>query len=500
MSDRFDSSALDLIDRADDFAPTMSVEPDAVIAAGRRKARRRRTSAAGGVGALALVGALWLGGPLNPLAPDGLTGAPVPASISWQEGVDAELFDNVPHPVHEVDRTHWTGHLRSGEGDALPELVLTRDGEQLDPVAAQDGWRDVMVFQVEGLSVAVWQSPAGSLGEQLQWAPGVFASQSGTITVDGSELMYSAAEIVPGATGELEELYWFTDDAAHAASGAPVASTVLAAGGTRALVMVDEARQVWGMRDLAAPAGLLHVERLVADAGLSGWTGEEVVGTSVGVLPAGASAPTVEAETATLVHAPLGSRTAVMAVDTTGQTYGEPGTTVIGSDGTSVTYAPPPTISFTLDDEEHVLESYAQDYGRTLDVGSVQIMVTAQPDALELRRGEQRALIPAGDLRDGRAFAAPVMGGQAVVVPGWVPDAVPEDLRVLVGTDGDERWVEAKSAYVDALFDGRPLVVLGLDRGVVEEGETVRGVGQVDGGDIAPHELKDGVVRLDVDL
>ena len=114
MSDDLDRSALALLDRADELAPVMSVEPDAVIARGRRKVRGRRTSAAAGVGSLALVGALWLGGPLNPFAPTGPTPAPAPAAVSWQDGVDVELFDNSPNAVHEPDRTHWVGELRSG--------------------------------------------------------------------------------------------------------------------------------------------------------------------------------------------------------------------------------------------------------------------------------------------------------------------------------------------------------------------------------------------------
>ena len=76
------------------------------------------------------------------------------------------------------------------------------------------------------------------------------------------------------------------------------------------------------------------------------------------------------------------------------------------------------------------------------------------------------------------------------------------DLRTcaLVGTDGDERWVEVEAAHVGALFDGRPLVVLGLDRGAVGEGETVRGVGVQGEGDVTPHTLTQGVVWLDPDL
>ena len=132
---------------------------------------------------------------------------------------------------------------------------------------------------------------------------------------------------------------------------------------------------------------------------------------------------------------------------------------------------------------------------------SGQVLVTAQPEALELRRGESFTLIPAGDLQDGTALTVPVLAGHAVVVPGWAPDADVEDLRALVGADGDDRWVEVKAAHVGTLFDGRPLVVLGLDRGVVGEGETVRGIGVAGEDDVVtPHILTRGVVPLDTDL
>lgn len=497
MSDRHDH-ALDLIDRAGDLAPSMSVEPEAVLAAGRRKVRRRRMSSATGVGAMALVGALWLGGPLNPFAPSGPTGAPAPAAIGWQQGLEERLFEISPDPVHESGRVRWVAQLRSGEGDSVPELVLTRDGEQLDPIAAQEGPGEVLLFQTEGLSVAVWQSPEGSLGERPQWAPGGFASQGAGITVDGAELRYSVAEVVPGASGELVDLYWFTEDAAHAASGASVASTVLTIEGTQTLVMLDEAREVWGMAQLGEHAGLLHVEPLVSGMGQSGWSGEQTVGTTVGVLPPGATDPTVDIGRASLVQAPLGTQTAVMAVTLTDQTTAETGITLEEADGTTTTYTLPQTVRFTLDGEEHELESYAQDHGRTLDLGSIQLLVTAQPRGLELARGESAHLIPADDLVEGQALAGLVQGSQVIVVAGWEPEVDPEDLRALVGTDDEVRWMDVQDAYVDALFDGRPLVVLALGQDSVAEGESVRGVGVDDGEEIDQHELEDGVVELDI--
>ena len=481
MSEPLDNSGLDLLDRADELAPAMSVDPGAVLATGRRTVRRRNVSAATGVGAMALVGALWLGGPLNPFAPTELSGDVMPASVSWQEGVEVHLFDNSPNPVHEADRVHWSGQLRSGEGDASPELLLTRDGEQLDPIAAQEGPGDVLVFTADGLTVAAWQSPPGSRGESPLWAPGVFASQGSAVEIDGAQLRYAVAEIVPGGSGGLEELYWFTDGAAHAASGAPVASAVLTAGDVQSLIMVDEARQAWGTINVGRAAGLVHVERLVSGAGSSGWMGEEITAASVGVLPQGASTPSVDLQTTVLAQAQLGNRTAVLATDPTLTT------------GT-------PVIRYQDGDESYILENYVQHDARTLDVGIVQLLITAQPSALELRLGETSTLIPVEDLTNRHALTAPVKGGQVVIVPGWAPGVAADDMRVLVGTDVEERWVEVKSAHVDVLFDGRPFVVLGLDRGAVSDGEMVRGVGTVDtDDDVAPYRLDD-VTTLDTEL
>lgn len=490
---------IDLLDHADRLAPVMVLDPDSVVESGRRKVRRRRVSATS-VGALALAGALWLGGPLNPLAPTGPTPAPAPAAVSWQDGVDVPLFDTSPNAVHEPDRTHWVGELRSGEGDQRPELVLTRDGQALAPVPAQDGPGDVMLFGAEGVSVAVWQSPEGSQGEWPQWAPGVYAGQGGDLALGEATLRYAVAEFVPGASGELVDLYWFTEDAAHAASGDPVVSTVLTSGDSGALLMLDEAKGVWGVRDLASPAGLVHVEPLAAGSGTTGWTGEHLTATTVGVLPPGASTPSVDTSSATLAQAPLGAQTAVLAASTSGEAHGGGGVTAVEEDGSTVSYAPPPTVRFTLDGEERVLESHAPDQGRSLAVGSVQALVTAQPDGLSVRRGESGHVIPAADLADGRALTGTVRGGQVVVVPGWQPDADPEDLRILVGSDGQERWVAATSAYVDTLFDGRPLVVLGLDLGALGEDESVLGVGVADGGGGLRHALPGGVVEVDLGL
>jgi hypothetical protein len=60
--------------------------------------------------------------------------------------------------------------------------------------------------------------------------------------------------------------------------------------------------------------------------------------------------------------------------------------------------------------------------------------------------------------------------------------------------------VEAESAYIDILFDGRPLVVLGLDRGILQEGETVRGVGIVDADDSVVSHPLDDVTPLNVNI
>src|SRR5699024_8501518 len=183
MPDHLETSEgrdLMLLDRADELAPTMSVDPGSVLAAGRRRVRRRRATTAG-VGALFLAGALWVGSGLLPTSDEAL----LPATVDWSDGQSVQVLDNAPHPS-EVGRIHWQGELRSSEGDARPELVLTRDGEELDPIAAEDGPGEVMVYRSGTMVVAVWASPAGSVGERPLWNPGSEWGQGGDFTVDGA--------------------------------------------------------------------------------------------------------------------------------------------------------------------------------------------------------------------------------------------------------------------------------------------------------------------------
>ncbi|WP_256838567.1 hypothetical protein [Ornithinimicrobium faecis] len=490
MSDRHDTTdreeggALGLLDRAGELSPQMSVTPEAVIAAGRHKVRRRRTSAVGaGAVALAMAGALWVGGPLDQFT-DSETMAP--AAISWHNGVDVNLFDNQPHPT-EAGRTHWTGELRSAEGDALPELVLTQDGKELDPIPAEDGPGDVMVFRTEGLSVAAWQRPVGSIGEAPVWTPGYEASQGSSIEIGDAELKYSAAEFVPGATGELQELYWFSQDAGHAASGAEVSSAVLRDGDTSAVVLADEARATWGMVNAREPAdNFVHMDPMRFDSGLTGWvtaasasasvgSGPVLPNASIGLLPPGAELQEPD-DGVTQVHAEIGSHTAVLASKPTS------------------TYAP--AIRFSLDGSEHTLRSYAAGAQR-VTAGGKSVQVDATPDGLQLLVGAgEFAVVPDEELDGDRALVGAVGGGQIVLVPGWEPEADVADLRVQSAGE----WLPVDSALSMSSFTGEPLTVLGLDAGTLAEDASVEGVGVVDGDQVAPHEPKGGLNTLDLDL
>lgn len=83
-----------------------------------------------------------------------------------------------------------------------------------------------------------------------------------------------------------------------------------------------------------------------------------------------------------------------------------------------------------------------------------------------------------------------------MIVPGWEPDVDVADLRVQ--TDSGE-WLSVDSALAGTLFNGTPVMVLGLDAGVPGEGETIQGVGVADAGEVVPHDL-DGVHAVDLDL
>lgn len=490
MSDRHDTTdheeagTLGLLDRAGELSPQMSVTPEAVIAAGRHKVRRRRTSAIGaGAVALAMAGALWVGGPLDQFT-DSETMAP--AAISWHNGVDVNLFDNQPHPT-EAGRTHWTGELRSAEGDALPELVLTQDGKELDPIPAEDGPGDVMVFRTEGLSVAAWQRPVGSIGEDPVWARGSEAGQGSSIEVGDAELKYDVAEFVPGASGELLELYWFSKDAGHAASGAPVSSVAFPVDGSALVVAVDEARGLWGVADdrLAPRDNSVTMAPLQSDSGVTSALLGEVPSaansgpmfpdTAVGLLPPGAELQEPD-DGVTQMQAEIGSRTAVLA--------SQPGSTLV------------PSIRFSLDGEEHTLRSYAAGAQR-VTAGGKSVQVDAMPDGLQLLVGAgEFAVVPDEELDGDRALVGAVGGGQIVVVPGWEPEADVADLRVQSAGE----WLPVDSALSMSSFTGEPLTVLGLDAGTLAEDATVEGVGVVDGDQVAPHEPKGGLNTLDLDL
>lgn len=473
--DLADQSVLALLERADEQAPSMSVHPEAIVATGRRKVRRSR-GAAVGVGALALAGGLWLGNGLLPGTP---ADTPAPATIAWQDGVDVPLFDNSPHSS-EVGRVHWTGQLRSAPGSSHPQLLLTRNGEELAPIAAEDGPGDTLVFSAEGITVAAWQPPADSIGESPVWAQGAEWGQGADVDIQGTELRYAVSEFVPGASGKLEDLYVFTADGARAASGAAVESTRLQIGGVSVVLMVDQARDVWGgVRSDERGAGTIDVQRLRAGAGLSGLIGEEVVATSFGVLPAGGAAPATS-DNAELVQAQLGEHVAVLATSPT------------------MTASAPP-IRFTLDGEQHSLETFYQVDARALRVGQAQVTVTGTPDAVELWLDDRWAVVTPEDLSADSAVTVPVQDGAVVLVAGWEP-ASSDDLRVLVGSDGDQQWVKPAGTLITTTFDGAPLVALSLDE-APKDGGTVRGVGELDGsGKVTEHELKGGTTVRDAGL
>lgn len=501
MSERHDDTTshetLDLLDRAAELSPSMSLEPSAVIAAGRRKVRRRRASAVGGgVAAVALAGGLWVAGPLSLFTdPD----AVAPASVNWQDGVDVAVLDNEPHPS-EVGRVHWQGDLVSAEGDTRPALVLTKDGEQLDPIPAEDGPGDVLVYRSSNLVVAVWASPEGSTGEHVLWSPGSAWGQGGNFTVDGVELRYASAEFVPGSDPGVEELYWFSNDAAHAASGAPLASTVLAVDASSGVVMVDEARGVWGTsaRPSDEVTGQVHVTALNSGAGYTGWmpgvavspqvgdpapAPRHVVATSVGVLPPGASLSVTGSATVELAQGTVGNHTVVLAAD--------PERTLAIS---------PPPISYTLGGEQHNLQSWVETGAHTIEVAGAQVQVSGTPDGLQLFVGPgEFALIPDRDLDGDSVVVGGIGDGQVVLVPGWEPTDDVTGLRVQLGSDA-QKWVEPDATLVGTLFDGSPLLVLALDEGTVQAGGTVEAVGTMESDTIVPLDLEDEVTEIDLGL
>lgn len=316
--------------------PDLHLDLDGVVVTAqetRRRRVRRRAAAAGATAAATLAGVLWLGSPLDL----GSSSAQIsPAAPTTGSDDPVSLLELGPE---------WSGQLHMTQDLDTSELVLTRDGVELEAVPAEGGPGDVVLFQVDNFAVAVWEPPKGSRAESLLWADDVVTGTGGSILIDGTELRYQTREFSNGTEPHLVELYWFTDDKANAASGAPLASDVLESGRARSVVMIDEARQVWSERtwmvDLPSEAAPVpSVVPLVGDAGVSRHTGVDTDGTTVGVLPPGAEPYVVDDDTEADLTT-LGSHPVVLV--TTGMSPGVP-----------------PVIRFTLEGRQYTLEAYLE--------------------------------------------------------------------------------------------------------------------------------------------
>lgn len=287
----------------------------------------------------------------------------------------------------------------------------------------------------------------------------------------------------------MTDVYLFTAEGASTASGAPVDSVVLEAGeGSRAVVFVDAERDAWGFYRLGGTGGPGTVERMRADSGLSGWVGEELVPSTVSVLPVGATgAGPTRADGVEVASATLAGHTALLVADTAnpGSTSGTPG------------------VRFDLDGRSRTVAGYQQS-AQTLELGGVAVDVELQPTVLTLSRGDGRtqALVPTTDLVDGSAVSVPVtvpeQDAAVLLVPGWQPEAVEvQELEVLVGRGEEERCVPVASGWVGSLVDGRPVAVLGIAGDALPEGWSIL---EVRDGTGTRHPLPGGVVEVDSTL
>ena len=477
MSDR---ELTTLLDRAAAHTPPMDVPVQAVLATGSRRVRRRRaTAGALGVGAFALVGALWLGGPGGG-AP---TGTPdlSPAGQVWEQGepVDGVLFTGVT--TYDEDRVEHDYHaeLARPVPDGPVVLELSDLGRQVESVPARTVLPGLDVFAGDRMTVAVWREPEEAITSVPLVGPHDPGGPSGVsyAEVGGGTLAWAAWEAdVQPLPEQILDVYLVGEKDVVALSGAPVGAEVLRAGGERAVAFADESRGVWGYaldddRPERQVSGLHHLGGAPALTGSTG-LGDDGGQLVVAVLPEGAQdvqvAPLAGGEgqdgSVDAASVVLAGRPVVLTVTTPGET-GDPG-------GVEV--------AFTLGGVRTALDRHAQDLF-TLEGPSGPLSVDPDPDdpgtvvLTAQEDGQEVARVPAGQLGRGPTTTT-VDGSVVVLAAGWEPGAtVLSDARVQVtGEDGPE-WVRPQDVAQLVLGDGTLVTALALD---VADAGSVVGVGR----------------------
>lgn len=466
MSDR---ELTTLLDRAAAHTPPMDVPMQSVLAAGGRRVRHRRaTAGALGVGGLALVGALWLGGPGGG-AP---TGTPdlSPAGPVWEqdEPVDGVLFTGeTTYDQGQVEHDYRAELARPVPGGPV-FLELSDRGRPVESVPAQTVQPGLEVFAGERMTVAVWREPEGTFTSfPLVGAhdPGG-ASGARYAEVDGETLAWTSwVDDVHPRPEQVLDVYLVGAEEVVALSGEPVGTEVLRADGQRVVAFVDEARGVWGYaldddRPGRQVSGLHQLGGTPAMTAAHRYVDEEGGGL-LAVLPEGAhevevpgpgtadpQGGVVDAVTVTLAGRPV-----VLAA-----TGPAPGTEDTGA----------VQVTFTLGGVGTDLDLHAQDLF-TLEGAAGPMSVApdpADPGTLVLTSqedGQEVARVAAEQL--GRGLATTTVDGSVVVLSaGWEPGAtVLSDARVQVtGEDGPE-WVRPRDVAQLVLDDGTLVTALAVD-------------------------------------
>lgn len=480
-----DPQLTELFDRAVRHAPTMHLDGDELLAAGRGRVRRRRILGGGAaLATVALAAAVW-----NGLAGgvDGLTGTQQlqPATTIFEDGqqVDGALFTGM-NTIDDAQVGHVYDALLSrapaAQGGGGPLVLEVRDGGvTVERITAQSPTPGLEVFTGERMTLALWREPEGVVTSVPLVGPYDQGGPSGVehAQVAGEDLAYAVwmSDVVEQPE-EVVDVYLVGTDEVVALSGAPVRSEVLRAGRVRAIAFADEGRAVWGTFATSpqedAGSGLTTMLTGPGQVASSTFGREDDI-LSMTVLPEGATDVRLELE---------GRERGSLEV---GALAGRPVALWV-VDGDSVTDE---ALRFTLGGVGHDLNSYHRDLweldlgdGRALavDIDDAEIRLTPTGDpGVDGAQAEPVLTVDRGALASG--LTTKTVGSTLVTFAvGWDGGGANllADTRVELTSSAGTRWVDPGDVAQIRLADGQLLTVVATP---AEEGARVSAVGRQEG-------------------
>lgn len=280
MSER-DVDVIELIDRAVQEAPALSLSPANVVAGGRGKVRRRRLTAVGSaVGAMAVAGAVWLGSQhgagldegqaLTPAASGSVAGA-------GQETAAPEVDWLPDHALTLASAPHSGGNgavrdvqLEPGSTPDDSVISLTMDGvrERLSATTRFGG----RVMEYRSPRVTVLLYPAADVGA-IEIVSDAHGESSDFVDVGDTRLYWTVLERAEGPV-TVRDIVFVDAVNLHltSASGAPASRATLPSTGPGAVVWSIPDSDYWTVwSDTFSASGPMS-ERLLVSADDSRWT------------------------------------------------------------------------------------------------------------------------------------------------------------------------------------------------------------------------------------